>query len=284
MKPFLALIAVFALLSALLAQGVYAEEKLIIDISVSKNDIVEEKISLNFIANETYDSLSFTTVNRPLSILYDGDYSISQDGNYYTINFERNIVKGANSINFTLIYNDMVESNGRERNLRTSFYPSSKSDMEVKLNIPLHFALSEKEPSAIPKPASVSTDGQRITLEWKFENSDYADISVFYKGEEEFSLIAIFSFLAAIVVIAFVFFSFYKRKARKEIGEMLSSDELKIIEEIRAGNKKQKEIAAKLGFSKSKMSKIVRRLEEKCLLERKPHFKTNLLYLKEKIK
>ncbi len=260
-----------------------AQQKMLVEMTISKNDIVEEKVQLDFVANESYDTLAFTTINEPLGILYDGNYAIRQEDNYYVIEFEKRINAGKNSINFTVIYNDLIEQNGNQRILRTSFYPSSKSDLTIELSLPMHFVLSEKEPNVIPKPTSIASDGQKIKLIWNYPNVDYVDISVFYKAETDYRFIVIISILSFIIILL-VFSFFYKKNVRKHIDEMLSSEEQKVIEQIRNGIIKQKEIAQTLEFSKSKMSKIVRKLEEKGLIVRTPYFKTNILKLKNKIK
>ena len=54
-----------------------------------------------------------------------------------------------------------------------------------------------------------------------------------------------------------------------------------VVKELRKGTKMQKHIAKNLDFSKSKISKVVRKLEEKKIIEKEPYFKTNKIKLKK---
>lgn len=260
-----------------------ASQQMLVDILVSKNDIVTENIGLKIVSNETYDVAAFTTISKPLSVIYDGGYSIKQEGNFYVIVLKKELIVGENSLNFTIIYNDLIDRKNKQRVFRTTFHPENNAEMSIRLTLPAHFVLSDKEPSAIPKPDLLTTDGQKITLIWDFNNSERADLSVFYEGEGNFGTIIIIFAVVLLAGISLIFFIFKKSKIR-DIEETLSSEELKIVEQIRKGVTKQKEIAKNLEFSKSKMSKIVRKLEEKGLIEKKPYFKTNILKLSKKIR
>ena len=260
-----------------------ASQQMLVDISISKNDIVTENIGLKIVSNETYDVVAFTTISKPLSIIYDGGYSIRQEGDYYVVVLQKELVVGENSLNFTIIYNDLIDRKNKQRVFRTTFHPENNAEMSIRLTLPAHFVLSGKEPSAIPKPDLIITDGQKITLIWDFNNSERADLSVFYEGESNFGTIIIIFAVVLSASISLIFFIFKKSKIR-DLEETLSSEELKIVEQIRKGATKQKEIAKNLEFSKSKMSKIARKLEEKGLIERKPYFKTNIIKLSKKIR
>jgi len=260
----------------------FAKESMDIDITLSKNDIVTERITLNILADQSYDSVEFTTFLQPLTVLYDGEYSISQEDDAFVIIFDKNIVVGENIITFTLVYDEIIEGNNKNKVFRTSFYPENSDSVIISLTLPTYHALSDIKPSVTPKPSYIESDGQRITLYWKFLEDEQADIAVFYQGEDGFNTIIIS--LIAILIISIAVFLYFKNKTRKHISQTLSSEELKVVDELRKGVKKQKEIAINLDFSKSKMSKLISKLEEKDLIEKKPYFKTNIIILSRKIK
>lgn len=260
-----------------------ASQQILVDISISKNDIVTENIGLKIEANETYDVVAFSTVSKPLSVLYDGNYSIKQVNDYYVIAFKKNIEAGENSLNFSLLYNDLVDGNNKKRVFRSTFYPEYRAEMKIRLTLPAHFVLSDKKPNAIPKPDYITSDGQKINLIWNFKDNERADLSVFYEGESNFTAIFIV-FMAALIISSLIIFIIFKKSKIRDIEGTLSSEEIKIVEQIRKGIAKQKDIARSLEFSKSKMSKTVRRLEEKGLIERKPYFKTYIIKLSRKIR
>lgn len=275
-------ICLFMFLAIILLSNLcYAVESMDIDISLSKNDIVTEIITLTIIGDESYDSVEFTTFMRPLIIIYEGEYSIREEDSNYVIRFEDYIVPGENIITFTLVYDQIIESSTKNKIFRTTFYPENAGQMGISLTLPLYHALSAQEPSATPKPALIETDGQRIKLYWEFQ--EQADIAVFYTGQREFGSQLIPAFIV-IVLISFCIFIYFKKKTKKHISAVLSSEEIKVVEEVRKGVNKQKEIAKNLDFSKSKMSKVIRKLEEKGLIEKKPYFKTNIIKLSKKIK
>ena len=134
-----------------------------------------------------------------------------------------------------------------------------------------------KEPSASPMPESVDSDGRHIILNWRFKDDQDRIIAVFYEGPKTYYLIAVLIILFSLAVI------FFLTKARMThiVTETLSDDEKKVVEQVRKGVKKQKLIAKNLEFSKSKMSKVLRKLEEKGLIEKKPFLKTNIIKLKK---
>ncbi len=238
-----------------------------VDIGISSNDIVREDVSLYI--DGSYDAALFTTRYRPISIVHDGSYEIRQNGSLYEIEFP-----GAGQINFTLVYDDFIDRSHGERIFRTSFYPEQAERMNVSITLPRHFVLSDKEPSAVPRPDSISTDGQQITLAWSLEGE--ADISVFYEGEQGNGAIIIYALLA-MVLTAILLFIFFRRRSERRIDDMLSTEEAKVLEQVKKGALKQDQIAKSLGFSKSKMSKVARKLEQKGLIDKKPHFRTNIL-------
>ncbi len=269
------------ILALILLSSLCSAASMDIDISLSKNDIVTETITLRINAAKSYNSVEFTTVNKPLTILYDGEYSIREEDGDYVITFEKDIIHGENTLSFTLVYSRIIEGNAKNKVFRTIFYPENAEQMTISLRLPTYHILSDKEPSVTPKPDSIDSDGQRITLFWEFKEG--AEIVVFYKSQNDLRL-QLFSIVIIIGVISLVVYIYFKKKTKKHISDVLSSEEKKVVEELRKGVTKQKEIAKNLEFSKSKMSKVVRKLEEKSLIEKKPYFKTNIIKLSKKIK
>lgn len=245
-----------------------------VDITISKNNIVTEDFTVYINANQSYDSFEFSSLEKPLSVIYEGRYNIELQDNYI-IRFEKNILPGENVLEFSLLYDTLVERNGKNRVFRTSL--SSDDDINLKVTLPEKFILS-KEPSATPSPYKTTVENQKITLFWNFDQE--AVIAIFYEGKENNP---IFFFVALFLVMLTVAISFLysKYKVREIIEETLSDDEKLVVEELRKGTTKQKDIAKNLYYSKSKMSKIIRKLEEKDLVEKKPYFKTNIIKLKK---
>jgi len=259
---------------------VSADQKMSVDIDISSNNIITENIALNIDSDESYDIVEFSTLIRPLSVNYDGIYNIEEVDDTYVIKLEKSIVPGQNTIKFALLFDDIIDQNGPEYVFRTSFYPEDADELAISITLPMHFALSDKEPSSIPKPNEITSDGQQITLSWNFIDPESADLSIFYSGPSSFLNIMV-GFIIILIVISVVLFYYFSKKTKKQIEETLSSEELKIVDQVKQGVKTQKEIAKNLEFSKSKMSKVLRKLEEKGLIEKEVHFKTYILKLKK---
>ena len=136
----------------------------------------------------------------------------------------------------------------------------------------------------VPSPDKVESTGNALILEWK-----KTDV----RPEEEFYFIVGFSgevtnqfplamFLATIF-IAFLggFFAgtLYRRKEKTLID--LRSDEEKVLELLKEGPLYQSDLVKRLGFSKAKVSLLLRDMEKKGLIERVKEGRTYLVRLKE---
>ncbi|MFH1181491.1 MAG: helix-turn-helix domain-containing protein [Candidatus Woesearchaeota archaeon] len=251
------------------------------DFSISANDIVTEAVSVVFEADEAYDSFVFTAISEPFSVIYDGSYSVREQNGSYKISFAKDIKPGENTVSFQLLYDNMIEKSGSGKSFRTALSSAVVDEIKVSATLPAGFMLSEHAPQATPEPQSITTDGRRITLHWSFENTGNAAVAVFYTSGQSFSAWWLLLIPVALALGFLAFFIFHKKRVRSIVSDTLSEDEQKVIDLVRQGNDKQNEIAKALDFSKSKMSKVVRKLEEKGLVEKSPFFKTNVIKLKK---
>ncbi len=261
----------------LLILSTAAASSLDVDIKISPNNIITQTNTLVF-EGEGYERVEFETAQKPLSVDYGGAYEIIERNESYIISLEPK----SNVVSFDLYFDNLIDSDGKRRVYRSSFAPPQNGIVRISLTLPTGFVLSERKPNAIPQAADITTDGRAVTLKWVF-TSEQA-ISVFYEGGEDVNLLMVIGVVVLCVIIMGGAFFYVKRRNRRQLSDMLSSEEGKVIEAVRAGLSKQKDVAAQLVFSKSKMSKIVRHLEEKGLITRTPHFKTNIIKLKEKIR
>jgi hypothetical protein len=250
------------------------------DFSISANNIVTEDVLIRLNATQAYDSFTFTTFSEPSSIVYDGSHSIVQQNDSYIISFARDIKPGENIIRFKMLFGNLVQRSGSSLVFRTQLSSAVADRISVSATLPAGFMLSEQAPQATPAPASITTDGRRIMLNWDFDSSDAA-IAVFYTDGKSSSLWLFIAIPLLLAGAAISFFFLHKHRVRSVVSETLSEDEQKVVSRVRQGVNKQKEISMQLEFSKSKMSKVIRKLEEKGLLEKTPFFKTNVIRLKK---
>jgi len=238
-----------------------------------------EDFSVLLEAVEYSDSFEFVSASRPLSVVFEGDYEVLDEGDYYILRFYKDISPGVNELSFGLIYDDLVDRTRTGRVLRLRLLFPGVEDLNVRVFLPEGFRVSA-DPSVSPSPGTISSDGQRIFLDWEFVNVEQTTIFLFYEGEEDSFVFAILV-LALVLAMVLTSFILYRKKSWESVKSVLSDDENKVLDLVSKGISKQKDIAGELGFSKSKMSKVVRKLEEKGLVERTPHFKTNILKIKK---
>ena len=174
-----------------------------------------------------------------------------------------------------------TKTEGEEKLLSLIFALGNVKDFTLKISLPEGTAVVKKT-----KPDLISTDGQKIFLDWKRQNFAEETFFVQYKakgGDFEFGPLQII--LIVIVVLAGGIFAGWKfKKFRKEkfIQDILGPEEKKVVAEIKkaGGEILQESLREKHGWSKTKSSKLVARLESKGVIEKKVYGKTNRLRLK----
>lgn len=178
------------------------------------------------------------------------------------------------------------------------------------LKLPLGYIIPE-EPGKdkfffiSPKADSLYSDGQRIILRWEErpldEKFEVSVISEPLKSKLKFGNAILI--LALIVFITFLIIYFKKKiKYEKEkikkkkfsakkkpkteiIEEYLMESEKKVIDELKNADKKelwQKQLQLKTEFSKAKLSRIIRNLEARNIIQKIPYGNTNKIKLKFK--
>ena len=157
-----------------------------------------------------------------------------------------------------------------------------------------------------PKPSDIITDGHQITLIWNFQNVKEEDnIPIFVKIVSPApSKFVLFSFWAVVFILAAaaVYLIFFRKKKHREtiskrkmksrraetakfedIERYLVESEqivLKKLREADRGELWQKQLQLSTGFSKAKLSRVIRNLESRNLIEKIPFGNTNKVRLK----
>ena len=224
------------------------------------------------------------------------------------------IIKGPlfNQIKIKYITGSVIEKT-KERFFILDLSSVDAESFSITVKLPeeanLKYTLDAPQPSVIPKTDNIKTDGQRIIIHWDSEDLQKAkSLLVIYAFPQELNLV----FLSIIIVGVLIFagaglFFYYRRKkqtkARKKdssgtdfrpVEESLSTssdftknlfeEEKKIIEillEAKDSELWQKELAHKSGLSKVKLSRKIRSLEQKGLIEKIPYGNTNKIRVKK---
>jgi len=132
-----------------------------------------------------------------------------------------------------------------------------------------------------------STDGQTINLIWNYTNVSKGDDFAFFVSLEDKkrSLLSNWFYLAGVIFLLLVsFFGFkYLKNKRKQVDKYLLDEEKKVIQLLKQSEEKemwQKNIQSSLAFSKAKVSRMIRNLESRGLIEKIPFGNTNKIKLK----
>ncbi len=136
------------------------------------------------------------------------------------------------------------------------------------------------------------SDGRRIFVEWIANEpklGETYDVSVVYEGlarEQPANIpITIIIVVIAALAVIFTFFIFRYRTPMKDILPVLTEGERKVIKIVMSEKEvDQRKIVKELDFSKTKVSRIIRDLANRGLVEKTPKGRTNIIRLSKKKK
>lgn len=247
-------LALFTVLAVLVS---FAHVSASLDVQVTLSDGFAREA---FVYSGEPGPLSFELPKEPVSVTADAAYELN--GSTLTIEADET------PIGFSVLFDDLIVSSGSQRVFRSSF---SAEQVTLSVTLPEGASLDE----AIPQ-GELSTDGSRIMIAWP--PAAERSVAVFYTIEPETPWLLLVAFSLPILA-GFGFLLYWntqRRASTRVIDALLSENERAVFERV-DGSRTQQNIADELGYSKSKMSKVVRKLEEKGLVGKEPHFKTNRL-------
>lgn len=192
---------------------------------------------------------------------------------FYLFNLPESFEHSENKIKY--IDDGLVEKS------RNEYFFISKSsghlDSEIKVLLPEGAVLNE-DYFIFPKNYFLSTNGKNIIVEWK-EGIEKEILIPYKMNSENNFFIYILSGLA--LIIGIYFYLIKKRINHKKYTQNLFKEEKKIMDYLL--KKKEcwtKEMTRDLGISKVRLSRKLRNLEEKELVEKIPYGNENKIKLK----
>lgn len=276
-----------------------------ISITLDRNGNMHEEVSflIKNLGDEKISAIEYFLIKKPLEFsAYDNlgklDYTFESD-NHVIIDLRKPLLPGKKTrIRMEYILSDIVADYENSKILTFSYIPDvSIKNFSIRVILPEGSMLAsetkregESISTAYPTPERIYTDGERIIIEWSKKNlvaHENFRIFVMYKMLEEKKIkYALLIFIGIILGSGVTFLAFKGRGKKKEMKIaklVLSEDEQKIFDLLveRRGIMLQEEITKELGYSKAKVSKLVRKLEEKGIIRKEPYKKTNKLYLKK---
>jgi len=192
-------------------------------------------------------------------------------------------------------WNELVEKRGN-----ISFFSMdipilwNTEKVSVIIKLPDRTLLAEKALLPVsPSGYHVGSDGRKILVSWSFKDKrsgDLIPIRLYYEPlSPEFiseDLVYILIFILILIVIVGTSFIFRKVSKKSELVlSVLNENERLVVDIIQKEKKKQvdqRRIVNSSGFSKAKVSRIIRNLEERGVVESQRIGRRNKITLKKK--
>jgi len=165
-------------------------------------------------------------------------------------------------------------------------------EFSLKLKLPLGAAVAEKSKLVgdlkpfEPEFGGEGSDGRQIYIKWTLEKpklGESLDISVMYEkiGPAQ-ETIVVFS-IALVVIAALVFVFLFMRRDYRRIMPVLTESERRVMKIVLKEKKvDQRKVVKDTDFSKAKVSRIIKDLEGRGLVERIRKGRTNIIKLSGK--
>jgi len=275
------------------------------NISTSETRIMtEESIAL---VEQTIILSSGTEVGNLTLILSDNpeDVEVLIDGAEVSCLFQGefarcgNLSAGTHTVNISYETSYPIASVGENKLFRyTDRLPYQADNQQVTLTLPVGYIIPRergKDESFYisPKPAEVYSDGQRIILHWEQKGQELA-ISVLARKVIGpplgwMATTALSALVAAALAVWFVLGAYRapkqkpSRKKKSVVVPALMDNEQRIVEFLKEnGEVWQKQIQISTGFSKAKVSRVIRNLEQRGVITKTIYGNTNKIALKQK--
>ncbi len=253
-------------------------------------------INYQIVEDRVFVSADFGKVtNLEFRLPYDAE-TIESNSDFEVLDFETYKIFRVNlsqNLSFSYITETMIEK-GATKNffiMKSTF----KQPLNVTLYLPEAGVLMKDFSLIFPENARIGTDGRRVFLEWKNFSND--EIVVGYEVINDKNLFGWY-FLVILVIgtLGFYFLQFKKpikiknrkktknsiEKRKKDVTRNLFAEEKQIIEYLMEKKGKEcwtKELARDLNLSKVRLSRKLRNLEQKELIERIPYGNENRIKL-----
>jgi uncharacterized membrane protein len=266
----LSVFAAFAILTIPAHGAEISRYQITFDIQLSGQ--VKESMHVAFLqeTNESYFTYMFAGDISNLKInntMQDIDYQIEKTGNEYRVRFL--MPAGTREVYISFSSMDLVFRNSGIFQFFTNFQPPMGVE-KAEITVILPQGMSVYRDMCFPENSQKTTDGQRISLFWAFQNpGDEIPVSVkFYFPYQslEWLIIPIVAAFSAGTVSLFLW---SRKKSQSSFLKGFTEDERKVVEVMKSRKScYQNRLEKELGFSKAKMTRITQRLEKKGLIER----------------
>ena len=178
-------------------------------------------------------------------------------------------------------------------------FSDSFDKAEIRLN--LDYGIIVDDQKAYPSEYRIESDGETINLIWSFDNVKAGqEVAVFVTLKDTKQSSNIFYWFLGAIILLLLLALFYRKagKPKKEYSKIrikktekekskdydfLLDTEKRVIEELKKADRNelwQKQIQNSTGYSKAKVSRVIRNLEARGLVSKIPFGNTNKIRLK----
>ena len=248
----------------------------------------------NILVRHYFDSASELELRLPKDFTVleiNSEYKLEESSKYYLIK-----INSANNLSIKYITQSMISKSKNRYSFVSRNYLNKMQN--VRLVLPESAVILE-DGLVFPEPDLISSDGRSIILTWKDYNEKQIIVDYEFLKDKKFIQYSII----LIIIIIFALYlilqrKIFKRKIKKlkgknkktntkseAIEEHLIESEKAIISELKKSEKNQlwqKHLQTKTGFSKAKLSRVIRNLESRNLIQKIPMGNTNKIKLKIK--
>ena len=205
--------------------------------------------------------------------------------------FKDGILEARTDGEFRLKYltGELIEKADNYYLVQKTLFPFDTEDFKMKVILPESAVLDNPE-SAYPSP-KITSNGVNIILEWEksgLKKGDSFAVFVIFKKASKYNWFAIGLIVAIIIAAAFTTLRSIKRtkigKPKDKTRKKTEPEELHLLESESAvmsalkrlgGEAWQKQLQIQTGFSKAKLSRVIRDLEARKLIRKIPLGNTN---------
>ena len=255
-----------------------------ITFDILANGYVSEDVSMVFAEKLNTSTLNYVVLGEisDLKIFSDGEnigYVLEKSGNERNVKFV--VPEGTESLGINFKANDLVFAKDHIYSFSTELRPPSPEKMNIIAFLPKGFAIYRDV--IHPEGYEILTDGERIYLKWSFENPEDILVSFkFYNTHSDYSLGILIVMVLLVIGMAAYLVMHYRKKVKTEFLRGFTEDERKVLKSL--SERKvcmQKKLEKEFGFSRAKMTRVVKKLEGKGLLEKERIGRTNRLFFKK---
>ena len=255
-----------------------------ITFDILPNGLVNEEVSMVFAERLNGSTLNYVVLGEISDLAISGDekdidYVLEKRGNENDVKFV--VPEGTGELRIDFTAKDLVFAKDSIYSFSSNLQPPDSDSVNVIAFLPKGFAVYRDV--VYPPGYKILADGERIYLKWALSRPENVMISFkFYSMHIDYSLFVFFIMAFSIAGVSIYLIFHYRKKVGREFLRGFSEDERKVLKALSQRNVcMQKNLEREFGFSRAKMTRLVKKLEGKGLLEKERVGRTNRLFYKK---